>query len=415
MIVWTKQEWLKELDKFSSTVRESKKYERVPYPAWCSLTKVPDGHNIKMVLNPSFDYVITITDEIIECVMNLDQEAPSFIQFLKDSYSTLAATLMLSSRVVPIKELSDVAALHENNSMTNCTAVASNSTKATSNIVLNGYDYIGTDNYTSTGTSITDWSVLDYADIKIDGEPLTASKLNGTITLDNSGLNTTIQEAIKEAFNQMNKEEKENKDMNFFKNFEFGPVKNDSVRLSPYGLAVQNMDKAWVAYDGNQEAIIDVDVFNFEGKNLIYKIPAAPQSIREGDMIIHQGKAMYVLHDVEEGDTSIVVIDPRAGESKEILPARSPFGFNVVTKLVSLLDMTGIDANPNNPFGNMWMLALMGDKDCDMGSAMMAMMMCNNGSMDMSNPMMMFALMNNSEDKNSMMLPMLMMMNQQNK
>lgn len=412
MIVWTKQEWLKELDKFSSMVKESKKYERVPYSVWCSLTKIPDGHNIQMVLASCLYYVITITDGIIARDINLDQEAPSFIQFLKDKYSTLTVTLILNANteVIPIKKLLDVAALHENNSMTNCATVASNSATFTPNTVLNNYDYIG-----STGTAITDWSILDYADIKINNEPLTASKINGTITLDNSGLNTTIQEAIKEAFNQMNKEEKENKDMNFFKNFEFGPVKNDSVRLSPYGLAVQNMDKAWVAYDGNQEAIIDVDVFNFEGKNLIYKIPAAPHTIHAGDMIVHQGKAMYVLHDVEEGDTSIVVIDPRAGESKEILPTRSPFGFNFVTKLVSLLDMTGIDANPDNPFGNMWMLALMGDKDCDMGSVMMAMMMCNNGSMDMSNPMMMFALMNNSEDKNSMMLPMLMMMNQQNK
>lgn len=413
MIVWTKQEWLKELDKFSSMVKESKKYERVPYSVWCSLTKIPDGHNIQMSLTPCFYYVITITDGIIARDINLDQEVPSFIQFLKDKYSTLTVTLILNANaeIIPIKKLLDVAALHENNSMTNCATVAFNSTTATSDIVFNNYDYIG-----STDTAITpNWSLLDYADIKINNEPLTASKLNSTITLGNSELNITIQEAIKEAFNQMNKEEKENKDMNFFKNFEFGPVKNDSVRLSPYGLAVQNMDKAWVAYDGNQEAIIDVDVFNFEGKNLIYKIPAAPQSIREGDMIIHQGKAMYVLHDVEDSDTSIVVIDPRAGESKEILPARSPFGFNVVTKLVSLLDMTGIDANPDNPFGNMWMLALMGDKDCDMGSAMMAMMMCNNGSMDMSNPMMMFALMNNSDDKNSMMLPMLMMMNQQNK
>lgn len=403
MIVWTKQEWLKELDKFSSMVKESKKYERVPYSVWCSLTKIPDGHNIQMVLNPCFYYVITITDGIIEREINLDQEAPSFIQFLKDKYSTLIAALMVE--VIPIKKLLDVAALHENSSMTNCTTVASNSATFTPN----AYEYIGTNNYASTGTAITDWSVLDYANIKINGEPITKSKLNGTITLDNSGLNITIQEAIKEAFNQMNKEEKENKDMNFFKNFEFGPVKNDSVRLSPYGLAVQNMDKTWVAYDGNQEAIIDVDVFNFEGKNLIYKIPAAPQSIHKGDMIIHQGKAMYVLHDAEEGDTSIIVIDPRAGESKEILPTRSPFGFNFVTKLVSLLDMTGIDANPDNPFGNMWMLALMGDKDCDVATMMAFMMMNNNEgcNFDMSNPMMMYALM--SGDNKDMLLPMMLM------
>ena len=77
--------------------------------------------------------------------------------------------------------------------------------------------------------------------------------------------------------------------MNFFKNFEFGPVKNDTVRLSPYGLAVKNLDGSWVSYDAASDSIIDVDVFNFEGKNLIYKIPAAPHTVRAGDMIVHQG------------------------------------------------------------------------------------------------------------------------------
>ena len=197
--------------------------------------------------------------------------------------------------------------------------------------------------------------------------------------------------------------------MNFFKNFEFGPVKNDIVRLSPYGLAVKNLDGSWVSYDAASDSIIDVDVFNFEGKNLIYKIPAVPSSIKVGDVIVHQGKAMCVVADVCEGDTCASVIDPRAGESKEILFCRSPFGFNFVTKLVSLLDMSGIDANPDNPFGNLWPLALMGDKDCD-AATMMAFMMMNNSegcNFDMSNPMMMYALM--SGDNKDMLLPMMLM------
>ena len=156
MIVWTKQEWLKELDKFSSMVKESKKYERVPYSVWCSLTKIPDGHNIQMVLASCLYYVITITDGIIARDINLDQEAPSFIQFLKDKYSTLTVTLILNANteVIPIKKLLDVAALHENNSMTNCATVVSNLATFTPNTVLNNYDYIG-----STGTAITDWSI----------------------------------------------------------------------------------------------------------------------------------------------------------------------------------------------------------------------------------------------------------------
>lgn len=218
-----------------------------------------------------------------------------------------------------------------------------------------------------------------------------------------------IKAQIENIKTNISENKKEKKDMNFFKNFEFGPVKGDTVRLSPYGLAVKNLDGSWVSYDGKTDSIIDVDVFNFEGKNLIYKIPAAPHTVRDGDMIVHQGKAMYVVADVCEGDTCVSVIDPRAGESKEILFTKSPFNFTFVTKLVSLLDMSGINANPDNPFGNMWPLALMGDKDCDAATMMAFMMMTNNEgySFDMSNPMMMYALM--SGDNKDMLLPMMLM------
>ena len=103
------------------------------------------------------------------------------------------------------------------------------------------------------------------------------------------------------------------------------------------------------------------------------------------------------------------MIDPRAGESKEILFTKSPFGFTFVTKLVSLLDMSGINANIDSPFGNLLPLAMMGDKDCDTGTMMAMMMMMNSEgcSFDMSNPMMMYALM--SGDNKDMLLPMMLM------
>lgn len=271
----------------------------------------------------------------------------------------------------------------------------SNYAAVNANMVLNT-------NYATT----TDWTYTNTSNT-------TGCTTNGTYNPYN-----TIQsevDKIKAQLDQIisNKSEnkKEKKDMNFFKNFEFGPVKNDTVRLSPYGLAVKNLDGSWVSYDGASDSIIDVDVFNFEGKNLIYKIPAAPHTVRAGDMIVHQGKGMYVLNDVCEGDTCVSVIDPRAGESKEILFTKSPFGFTFIVKLVSLLDMSGIDANPDNPFGNLWPLALMGDKDCD-AATIMAFMMMNNSegcSFDMSNPMMMYALM--SGDNKDMLLPMMLMAN----
>lgn len=272
----------------------------------------------------------------------------------------------------------------------------SNSNYATvnTNTVLNT-------NYATT----TDWIYTNKSDTT--GYPINGAYIAGS----------TIQseiDKIKVQLDQINNKsenKKENKDMNFFKNFEFGPVKNDAVRLSPYGIAVKNLDGSWVSYDSASDSIIDVDVFNFEGKNLIYKIPVAPHTVRAGDMIIHQGKGMYVVADVCEGDTCVSVIDPRAGESKEILFTKSPFGFTFIMKLVSLLDMSGIEANPDNPFGNLLPLAMMGDKDCDAATMMAMMMMMNSEScsFDMSNPMMMYALM--SSDNKDMLLPMMLMAN----
>ena len=274
----------------------------------------------------------------------------------------------------------------------------SNSNYATvnTNTVLNT-------NYATT----TDWTYTNKGDAT--GYPINGAYIAGsTIQSEVDKIKVQLDQII----NNKSDNKKEKKDMNFFKNFEFGPVKNDTVRLSPYGLAVKNLDGSWVSYDGASDSIIDVDVFNFEGKNLIYKIPVAPHTVRAGDMIIHQGKGMYVVADVCEGDTCVSVIDPRAGESKEILFTKSPFGFTFIVKLVSLLDMSGIEANPDNPFGNLLPLAMMGDKDCD-AATMMAMMMMMNSSedynFDMSNPMMMYALM--SGDNKDMLLPMVLMAN----
>ena len=271
----------------------------------------------------------------------------------------------------------------------------SNYTTVTANTVLN------TNYATNADYAPSPYSAIATSDV------ISNSNLATTITCDS---NVVLAPGTYQTATIDNKKEK--KDMNFFKNFEFGPVKNDTVRLSPYGLAVKNLDDSWVSYDGASDSIIDVDVFNFEGKNLIYKIPAAPHTVRAGDMIVHQGKGMYVLTDVCEGDTCVSVIDPRAGESKEILFTKSPFGFTFIVKLVSLLDMSGIDANPDNPFGNLLPLAMMGDEDCDAATMMAMMMMMNNSedcNFDMSNPMMMYALM--SGDNKDTLLPMVLMAN----
>ena len=384
MVVWTPSQWERELNNFAARVR-AKDYDRIPYINWQTIfgfTKLNPSKKIVLAIDSTGKMTLTASNSQFN--MNCYAMLP-LRSYLEDTYDELL--VQAAARL----------AFNVNDLMAYKKVELSNSNYATvnTNTVLNT-------NYATT----TDWTYTNKSDT-------TGYIVNGTYSVDN-----TIQSEIGEIKVQLdqiisNKSEnkKEKKDMNFFKNFEFGPVKNDTVRLSPYGIAVKNLDGSWVSYDGASDSIIDVDVFNFEGKNLIYKIPVAPHTVRAGDMIVHQGKGMYVVADVCEGDTCISVIDPRAGESKEILFTKSPFNFTFVTKLVSLLDMSGIDANPDNPFGNLWPLALMGDKDCD-AATMMAFMMMNNSegcSFDMSNPMMMYALM--SGDNKDMLLPMMLMAN----
>lgn len=402
MVIWTLEEWGKELNEFASATN-GKKFNKIPYGDWKMMwhwQDLPGETDIYLKLKDNSlmfspygksDYITFVKD---------DANWP-FIEYLQSKYYLILdwATSCSQRSVTNLNRLylymSTNYAIPSSYEVTSAKTVASNSNlaTATANTALNtNYCTIWTDTVTANETYYPSKGICspNYA---------TQSEVD------------KIKAQIENIKTNISENKKEKKDMNFFKNFEFGPVKNDTVRLSPYGLAVKNLDGSWVSYDGASDSIIDVDVFNFEGKNLIYKIPVAPHTVRAGDMIVHQGKGMYVVADVCEGDTCISVIDPRAGESKEILFTKSPFGFTFIVKLVSLLDMSGIDANPDNPFGNLWPLAMMDDKDCD-AATMMAFMMMNNSdgcNFDMSDPMMMYALM--SGDNKDMLLPMMLMAN----
>lgn len=377
MVVWTPSQWKQEIDEFAAATRQ-KQYERVPYEYWVTMSDWTnrDGDVTIVLAIQSTQFIVSDTQR--HTAVNLSRfSMKPFLDFLENKYYDLYG-YVVASKEQKASNLTKYVRMG---------SINSNYATATCNTAVN-----------NAYSTATDLIYIDSSDVT--SYPITIQSEVDKLGVQLKGIKTNISE---------NKEEK--KDMNFFKNFEFGPVKNDTVRLSPYGLAVKNLNGSWVSYDGSSDSIINVDVFNFESKNLIYKIPVVPTSIKTGDIIVHQGKAMCVVADVCEGDTCASVIDPRAGESKEILFCRSPFGFTFVTKLVSLLDMSGIDANPDNPFGNMWPLALMGDKDCD-AATMMAFMMISNGGdcqFDMSNPMMMYALMSQSGSDNNL-LPMLMLM-----
>ena len=208
-------------------------------------------------------------------------------------------------------------------------------------------------------------------------------------------------------YEKKDNEEKENKMKGF--NFDFGKITNDSIRMSMYGMAVKNASGVWTAYDKGTGDLMDVDVFNFDGSNFLFKMPVAIKDIAVGDVIIHARKPMFVISKTEAGD--LIAIDPVAGEKKTIMPSKNMFGFNFATKVVSLFDnLMGQAPTSENPFGNMWMLMLMDGKS-DLKDIMISMMLINqaSGSTNTFNPMMLMLM--NDSDMKDMAIP-LMLLNQ---
>ena len=176
-------------------------------------------------------------------------------------------------------------------------------------------------------------------------------------------------------------------------NFDFGPIRdNDAIRMSPYGLAVKNVNGTYQAYDKKNGEMMDVDVFNFKADNMFFKMPVAIDAVACGDVIIFNRKPCFVFGFSEQGD--VIVIDIALGEKKTILPNRSPFGFNYITKVVSLMDnMFGGEApSAENPFGNILPFVMMSE-DSSMKDMLPMMMFMNGTGTGNTNPNLMLYLM----------------------
>ena len=210
-------------------------------------------------------------------------------------------------------------------------------------------------------------------------------------------------QAVVDKYN--NNDKKEISTMKGF-NFDFGPMNSNVVRMSIYGLAVKNKTGSWVAYDAKNEEIMDVDVFNFDGAKFLYRMPVAINGVAVGDVIVHMSVPMFIVGKSEDGK-AVYAVDPVAGERKEIMLTKSPFGFNFVTKVVNFLG-NAFNADANNPFGNLGLMMMLSEDNKGMGDMLPLMMLSGNVPMD-SNMLMMLALSNN--DKMSDMLPFMLMMN----
>jgi len=144
--------------------------------------------------------------------------------------------------------------------------------------------------------------------------------------------------------------------------------------MSTYGLAVKDAAGKWVSYDKANDSIVDVSPLTFGDGKYFYKMPVAIKDIKVGDVIIHEKRPMFVGTICKDGDLSVV--DIMSAERKVIMPVKNMFGFNFYTKVVSLMDMAGVTAQPSedNPFGNPMMFLLMDDNK-DIDPMMMALLM----------------------------------------
>ena len=165
-------------------------------------------------------------------------------------------------------------------------------------------------------------------------------------------------------------------------NFDFGPFAEPGiVALSPYGIAVHSFDDKYLTYNATTGATVDVTGFTFDLPKMIYKMPAAIKDLRAGDMVLHRTRLVYVQSVEEDG---IHCIDILASEAKVVVPVTSIFGFNYVTKVISLMNVNAGAPSADNPFGNlmpfMMMSSVMGDDSDNDFSKMMMMSMMMGGS-----------------------------------
>lgn len=393
-------DWKKLLNDFADKV-VAFAYKRVEYKRWCCLK--PVEQTIKVCLNRRDDYLpsIDIYNGItVTRVMVQDGSFGDFLFFniFNKEEQNMAYNIINDKANASALELK---VDYCNKTTTTASASINNAITAIENLKNKAF---------STTISCDLYPKVEYGELVEN--TLNSSGQSGTsnqFNVDPSTIPTfnDVEKMITDKINE-NDKKKENDEMKNIVNFDFGPCTgSENIRMSVYGIAVKNANGTFVSYDATNMAIMDVDVFNFDGAKFLYKMPVAIKDIKVGDVVIHARKPMFVT-DIVVKDKSLKVVDPVSGEKKEIILTRSPFGFDFATKIVNCLGNIGGNsvATADNPFGNLWMFMLMNDNGDTDNILPFMLMNQNGGNID---PMMMFALMSNKS--NSSWLPFLMMTN----
>ena len=191
---------------------------------------------------------------------------------------------------------------------------------------------ISTPPYDATTINTLDYRqrfLVDWKDFSYSAEKATESLKNPTENLS------------KGSSNKMN--------LNLNNLFDFGPINDNVVMYSPYGLAFRNSNNQYLTYNPTTKKTTDVTGLTIDLGGLIYKIPVGLNSVKPGDIIVHNGKPVCV-----EGieDHSVICVDIENSELKTVIPPTNIFGFNYVTKITPLFNLGSANPSEDNPFGN---------------------------------------------------------------
>ena len=181
------------------------------------------------------------------------------------------------------------------------------------------------------------------------------------LTLDNTTgdwLTTTINPTVTWVTNQSPITDPTQENKSIMDGFNFGPC-SDKVHISQYGPAIQRKDNSWVAWDRSENVIVNVDLFHYPAKKMLYCVPVGLSDLNKDDIIIYNG-FVSVVKKIDDDDV-ISIIDLLTGEIKKISPTKNIFGYQYLTKIVSLLG--DIEATPDNPFGNLLPVLMNGNID----------------------------------------------------
>ena len=418
---YTPEQFQKLLNQFQSAIDSGEYTEKIPYETW---------RKLKKLYHPKIEYISPFV-KIYEVIPNIDGVDRDVIMFSAKTYDWGFGRFFYD---FVVKKENERMTLNSATSSTSaCNAVGAKTsaleTKAdymgasdvayatalTGKIAYDsdGYSYYGTD---STSTAkIAEPNRTNTIELNIPSlDQFGYHQIDGTwdSVASRNEVNERFNKLEAELQKKVDKTEKdkcvkENDTMMKGINFDFGPCGN-TVRLSMYGMAIQNISGEWVSYNPDSREIINVDVFNMaDGGKYMYKVPVAIADVKEGDIVIHNRVPMFVTAINENG--TFEVTDVRAGEAKTVIPTRNMFGFNFMTKVVSMFGAFANAPTADQPFGNMLPFLMMGENK-DIDSMMMFMMMNQGGNNGAMNPMMWYFMFKDNKDIDPAMMWMVMSM-----